>query len=61
MQETIPEDARKHPEDSSGEKCNRLSRPAKRLGIGFNVALQILFVLLLIASVNYLGFRHYKR
>lgn len=36
-------------------------RPIRRLGIGINVALQVLLTLLLFAIVNYLGYRHYER
>ena len=49
------------PEDSAGKPASTTPRPIRRLGIGINVALQVLLTLVLFGMLNYLGFRHYER
>ncbi len=63
MQEMIPEDARGRPESGVGgqEKGAPAPRPVRRLGIGLNVAVQTIFVVVLLGAANYLAFRHFKR
>jgi hypothetical protein len=61
MQETIPEDARRRSEESESKSPQAVARPIWRLGIGFNVVLQVLLAAVLLGTVNYLAFRHYER
>ena len=47
--------------DDSDGKSGKAGGPIHRVGIGVNVAVQILLVVALFIIVNYLSFRHYQR